>query len=1135
MKKTTRLISLLLALVMMAALLTGCAEAKIIEMREEAVPMDDLPEGQEPPAGEAEIQPIAAIVDEAPEPTEAPAPEPTAAPTPEPTAAPTPEPTAAPTPEPTAAPTPEPTAEPTPEPTATPTPEPTAEPAPEPTAEPVPEVTEAPEATEVPAANEAPMEPSTIDLPEAPAVTATPVPAPELRYVELHCPDATFVGWSDFAVTLTMDGKLPEGFNWYQPQRDGYEFAGWYAQNYGTDEPQGKPYEQGDEVPADVTDLYAGWKPAPEPEEDLWILLHVVNGNFGGTYSGSDPDGQSYSGKKLEDLASIYVKLDEGRKLPSSVSSIAPTRTNGSFKGWFTKAPSESHVTMEGGYDVWHTDKINGAQISAGGVVPKDVQTLYAAFDDKLAEEESESDKLVTYYLDWNGIKGLWGHCLTSSRKFSSESQGYALTAEDLLVRHLNWNDDKVDGITDRNGLTGYWDGKSFGGYTFLGWANDPKAKEPNVWPGYVVKSGDSIYAVWTKDGESSQEFSRVDPDAGPLDFIQIQGSLNTAKHGGTHAQKGAIFPLSLFCTPVRTEVNDVIWTVKVSKGSSDPAAAVKNKGTTEEVKAGETKTIDGITVTAAGLGLTLSYNDENQSEYSVVVSARATGSEGVVVTSNADAVVGFSHNWQEVKTEGTATCTTGTTTTYNCPVCGAEKIVNNPPLGHVYDHSLDGANKNYNVLKEPTCTEEGEKQFICIRCGDENGPTAPIRPLGHSWQTEVTPASCNRDEVKKTCTACGLIEVSLVNASNPELHQWSEWYHYIKSCSETVYVDSCTVCGATRERVEAESNPHVYQYLNRIPIDCQWTEYQFTCSYGCGAMKTEMRRETNNDMHKYEQSVSYYSCVQSSVTNTCTVCGAKSVSLVNGVNDKGPHTWGDWQNVASASIGGDNYAQNQQKQVRTCQLCGKQEERQVDVDKAPATSQEDISPASYSASTNVKLSAPKVKSVSNTTSGVKITWGKVSGAEKYRVYYKTGSGGWKKLTDTTGTSYTWKKAKSGTKYSFTVRCVSKDGKKTVSSYDTKGKSLTYLAAPKVSKVAKVTGGIKITWGKVSGAAKYRIFYKTGNGGWKKLVDVKGTSYTWKKAKSGTKYSFTVRCISANGKSYTSAYNTTGVSITYKK
>ena len=180
-------------------------------------------------------------------------------------------------------------------------------------------------------------------------------------------------------------------------------------------------------------------------------------------------------------------------------------------------------------------------------------------------------------------------------------------------------------------------------------------------------------------------------------------------------------------------------------------------------------------------------------------------------------------------------------------------------------------------------------------------------------------------------------------------------------------------------------------------------------------------------------------------------------------------------------------------------------------------------------------IAAPKISSVSNTTTGVKISWGKVTGAAQYRVFYKANNEStWHKAGDTTATSLSWTKAQSGTKYTFAVRCLSKDGSSYTSAYDSTGKSITYIAAPKISSLSKTSSGIQIKWGKVTGAAQYRVFYKAnGESTWHKAGDTTSTSFNWSKAQSGTKYTFTVRCISADGQTYTSAYDTTGVSITY--
>ena len=173
-----------------------------------------------------------------------------------------------------------------------------------------------------------------------------------------------------------------------------------------------------------------------------------------------------------------------------------------------------------------------------------------------------------------------------------------------------------------------------------------------------------------------------------------------------------------------------------------------------------------------------------------------------------------------------------------------------------------------------------------------------------------------------------------------------------------------------------------------------------------------------------------------------------------------------------------------------------------------------------------------KVTAVSNTDTGIKVTWSKEDGAAKYRLFYKTGSGKWTKIGDTTKTSYTWPKAQSGVTYSFTVRGLDSSGAYTSSSYDNTGMSITrgQLATPKITSITANGKAVTVKWGKVDGAAAYRLFYMK-DGKWKALADTTGTSVT-KNGAYGKTYTYTVRCISADGKSYTSAYDTKGVSFT---
>ena len=176
-------------------------------------------------------------------------------------------------------------------------------------------------------------------------------------------------------------------------------------------------------------------------------------------------------------------------------------------------------------------------------------------------------------------------------------------------------------------------------------------------------------------------------------------------------------------------------------------------------------------------------------------------------------------------------------------------------------------------------------------------------------------------------------------------------------------------------------------------------------------------------------------------------------------------------------------------------------------------------------------ISAPKITKAESVNGGVKISWNKSNGAEKYRVYYK-GSKGWTKLADTTSTSYTDSKVSSGKTYTYTVRCINSSATKFTSGYDSKGKTVKYISAPKITKAESVNGGVKISWNKSNGAEKYRVYYK-GSKGWTKLADTTSTSYTDSKVSSGKTYTYTVRCINSSATKFTSGYNSKGKSVKY--
>jgi len=175
-----------------------------------------------------------------------------------------------------------------------------------------------------------------------------------------------------------------------------------------------------------------------------------------------------------------------------------------------------------------------------------------------------------------------------------------------------------------------------------------------------------------------------------------------------------------------------------------------------------------------------------------------------------------------------------------------------------------------------------------------------------------------------------------------------------------------------------------------------------------------------------------------------------------------------------------------------------------------------------------IKLSTPKV-TIKNTAKGIKVTWNAIENAENYVVYRRVYNastkkwGGWSKLkTGVTATSCTDATVKLGTKYRYTVRAVNGS---VMSAYKTTS-TLTYNVTPTV-KVANVSNGIKVTWTTAANATGYTVYSSSYNvttkkwSAWKNRETTKATTKSWtdKKAKSGTKYKYTVRAINGNYKS----------------
>lgn len=177
-----------------------------------------------------------------------------------------------------------------------------------------------------------------------------------------------------------------------------------------------------------------------------------------------------------------------------------------------------------------------------------------------------------------------------------------------------------------------------------------------------------------------------------------------------------------------------------------------------------------------------------------------------------------------------------------------------------------------------------------------------------------------------------------------------------------------------------------------------------------------------------------------------------------------------------------------------------------------------------------LKCSKPKLKTISNTQSGVKIAWGKVKGADCYRVYRKTSKGDWEYIDSTKSTTFTDNTAKSGAKYYYSVRAKNEAGLSSRSG----SLSKYYLESPSLNTPSSTSKGVGLKWSKVAGAEGYMVYRKEAGGSYKRIANEKGISnvtYRDTTAKKGTKYYYKVKAYKS--KTYSAYSNTKTITDKY--
>ncbi|MBE6751371.1 MAG: hypothetical protein E7556_02480 [Ruminococcaceae bacterium] len=292
--------------------------------------------------------------------------------------------------------------------------------------------------------------------------------------------------------------------------------------------------------------------------------------------------------------------------------------------------------------------------------------------------------------------------------------------------------------------------------------------------------------------------------------------------------------------------------------------------------------------------------------------------------------------------------------------------------------------------------------------------------------------------------------------------------------------------------------------------IDCTFT-YEYII-FEFGALDS---KHTNKNIIKSNHSQSDWITDKSpdcrnpgSKHTECKIC--KTVLKTESIPANGKHIAGNWVTTKKATTSSEG------TKVKKCTVCN----------------------SVLQTSSIPKLPGVPAVTVKKSSSGMKLKWSATDNAKSYVIYRRTYNestkkySGWKVLNNSyTGLSYTDKTVTLGTTYSYAVKAAngeSKSGYKATS-------VLKYNVTPDV-KVAIVSDGIKVSWNTIANATGYTVYssaYNQKTKSWSKWTNrgtVTATSWTDTKAKSGTKYKYTVR---AKYNSFASSYNKSGTVSLY--
>lgn len=288
-------------------------------------------------------------------------------------------------------------------------------------------------------------------------------------------------------------------------------------------------------------------------------------------------------------------------------------------------------------------------------------------------------------------------------------------------------------------------------------------------------------------------------------------------------------------------------------------------------------------------------------------------------------------HQWGAWRTTLAKTCTTDGKEVRVCSKCSEKEERTIPATGHTLK-------KEEGVVA--TCTKDGhEGNTVCEVCGETLKEGKVIPKLGHDWSNEngkctrcgeshehsfgegttIKELTCTQDgEIDYKCSKCGYIKKEITKATG---HEWGEW--------KTTLAQTCTTDGK-EERTCAKCSEKEERTLKATGHE--WGEWQTTLAQTCTTDGKEERtcskcsekeeRTLKATGHKSETvRAKAPTCKENGYTGdeVCKVCH-ETLNKGTTIPKTDSHEWGKWTTVRESTC------TEKGEQSRKCAVCGEEE-----------------------------------------------------------------------------------------------------------------------------------------------------------------------------------------------------------------